>query len=96
MMNRESDAYFQAQIFTKLSEPPVTNLREPVAFGAPPDVCTIDPGETAGAHATALQPIACAWNSFVSQEPSSLNSSTETLPSEEAQANTAPTSWGAH
>src|SRR5579862_3027052 len=37
----------------------------------------------------------CALNTFVSQVPSSLNSRTDTLPSLEAQAKIAPSSWGA-
>ena len=53
-------------------------------------------GWVAGAHDTALQPITWAGKSLVSQVPSSLNSSTETLASEEAQARTAPASCGAH
>jgi hypothetical protein len=59
-------------------------------------VCTRLPGVVDGAHDTLLQPIACAENTFVSQDPSSLNSSTETFPSEEAQARIAPSSWGPH
>lgn len=75
-----------------LSLPPVTKRRMPPALAEE----TTLPGCVAGAQDTALHPITCAENSFVSQVPSSLNSRTDTLPSLLAQARTAPTSWGAH
>jgi hypothetical protein len=52
------------------------------------------PGARAGAQETELTPRPCAWTVTWSMALLSLNSSTETLPSEEAQASRQPASWG--
>ena len=90
-------SYLPSQIFAKQSLPPVTNLRTggcaaglfgPVAAAMDP------PGMTEGAQLTELTPIGCAWKIWWLQLLS-LNSSTETLPSEEAHARRQPASCGA-
>lgn len=78
------------QILIKLSEPPVTNRRLPVAPG-PGALLTMLPGVVAGAQETELTPRPWAgnvtWSTLLS-----LNSSTLTLPSEDAQARRQPAS----
>ncbi|KAL7356763.1 hypothetical protein ACKS0A_06872 [Histoplasma ohiense] len=54
----------------------------------------MEPGAAEGAQLTELTPMPCAWNSWCVQLLS-LNSSTLTLPSEEAQASRQPLSCGA-
>ena len=83
-------AYFQSQIFTTQSLPPVTNLLLPPSSGL---LLTKLPGIIAGAQLTAFTPMACAWKIVCAQLPS-LNSSTETMPSEDAQASRQPHSCG--
>jgi len=83
-------AYFQSQTLTRQSLPPVTNLLLCPRSGL---LLTKLPGIIAGAQLTAFTPIACAWKIVCPQLPS-LNSSTETMPSEEAQARRQPHSWG--
>lgn len=58
--NRTADhTYFQSQIFTKLSHPPVTNRRLAPGSGL---VLTKLPGAAAGAQLTELTPNPCAKN----------------------------------
>jgi hypothetical protein len=74
------------------SLPPVTNrLAAPAWF---PLALMTWPGATAGAHDTLFTPLPQAWKIWCDQALS-LNSSTETLPSEEAHARRQPASWGA-
>lgn len=86
----EIRAYFQSQTLTRQSLPPVTNLLLCPSSGL---LLTRLPGIIAGAQLTAFTPIACAWKIVWPQLPS-LNSSTETMPSEEAQARRQPHSCG--
>jgi hypothetical protein len=74
------------------SLPPVTNRRAAPAWF--PLALTTCPGATAGAHDTLLTPLPQAWK-ICCVHASFLNSSTETLPSEEAHASRQPASWGA-
>lgn len=90
-MKRNKDTYLESQILTALSLPPVTNLR---TWPCPGVALTILPGEATGAQLTALTPIPCAWKIWCVQLLSR-NSSTLTLPSEEAQARRHPASCGA-
>lgn len=83
-------SYFQSQILTRLSLPPVTNLLAAPALGV---VLTKLPGAIAGAQLTALTPRPCAGKIWCSQLPS-LNSSTLTLPSDDAHASRQPLSCG--
>ena len=74
------------------SLPPVTNrLAVPDAFPLAVMTC---PGAYAGAQLTLLTPEPHAWNIWCDQLLS-LNSRTETLPSDEAQARRQPASCGA-
>jgi hypothetical protein len=74
------------------SLPPVTNrLAAPAWFPLALMTC---PGATAGAHETLLTPLPHAWKIWC-VHALSLNSRTETLPSEEAHARRQPASWGA-
>jgi hypothetical protein len=77
--------------FTWQSLPPVTKRRAAPAWF--PLALTICPGATAGAHDTLFTPLPQAWKIWC-VHALSLNSSTETLPSEEAHARRQPTSWG--
>ena len=100
MLNRKSRSHLShlpSHILTRQSLPPVTNLLTggcaaglfgPVAAAVDP------PGTTEGAQLTELTPIGCAWKIWWLQLLS-LNSSTETLPSEEAHARRQPASCGA-
>ena len=80
--------YLHSQIFTAQSLPPVTNLLTRPTSGS---LLTKLPGCAAGAQLTAFTPNPCAGKIWCSQLPS-LNSSTETWPSEEAQARRQPSS----
>ncbi len=84
--------HLQSQILTKQSLPPVTNLLlpPPAPGGA---AATRLAGAIAGAQLTALAPMPCAGKIWCSQLLS-LNSSTLTLPSDEAQARRQPLSCG--
>ena len=54
-------------------------------------------GAATGAQDTALQPIACALNGLDDSHcPSLVSEIVETLPSDDAHARIAPSSWGAH
>jgi hypothetical protein len=82
-----------SQSLTWQSLPPVTNrLAAPAWF---PLALTTCPGATAGAQETLFTPEPQAWKIWCVQALS-LNSRTETLPSEEAQASRQPASCGAH
>ena len=106
------------QILTMLSHPALAN-RFTGGERAPPvlDTASSEPARAAGAHETALHPMAWASNTSAPHWPSSghfqfspswkkkeqfhsgvapLKVRTEILPSEEAQARMAPSSWGAH
>jgi hypothetical protein len=71
----------------------VTNLLCPPAL-CPPALDTREPALEEGAQLTLLTPMPWAWKILWSMLLS-LNSSTDTLPSEEAQASRQPDSWGA-
>lgn len=81
-------SYAQSQIFTRLSLPPVTNLLLMPGSGL---LLIILPGAAAGAQLTALTPSPWAGKILGSQLPSR-NSSTLTLPSEDAHASRHPDS----
>ena len=78
-----------SQSLTWQSLPPVTNRRAVPAWF--PLALTTWPGATAGAHETLLTPEPQAWKIWCVQLVS-LNSRTETLPSEEAHARRQPAS----
>ena len=85
-------AYFQSQILTRLSLPPVTKRRS----GCGPPAWLLEeetrlPGMVAGAQETPLAPMPCAGKILCDQELSA-NSSTETAPSDEAHARRQPDS----
>lgn len=82
--------HFQSQIFTMLSLPPVTNRLFAPGSGL---LLTRLPGLAAGAQLTELTPNPCAGKIWCSQLPSR-NSSTLTLPSDEAHASRQPDSCG--
>ena len=81
---RVLDSYLYSQILTKLSQPAVANLwikgvLLSVGWGTWPGAVgawgcwaeTREPGRTAGAQETALQPIGCAWTMSTAHVPSS-------------------------
>jgi hypothetical protein len=74
------------------SLPPVTKRRAAPAWL--PLALMTWPGATAGAHDTLFTPLPQAWKIWC-DHALSLNSSTDTLPSEEAHARRQPASWGA-
>ena len=89
------DASSSRQIFARLSHPLVTRRFTAGTPAAPP--ATRLPGGGAGDHDTPVHPMECALGIFAaSQLPSGRCVSTDTEPSEEAQASARPCSCGAH
>ena len=87
-------SYFQSHIFTKQSLPPLTNLLAALLSWLPAALTKL-PGRLAGAQLTLFTPRPCAPFSKTCSQALFVNSRTEMLPSEEAQASKHPHSCGA-